>query len=202
MFIGSSLGSLSSVSSARHSPQDGGNGNASPSPGGSRARELGVISQFSPESLQKSSEFQEGLAGQQELTQQEQQQVTELQQRDREVRNHEQAHIAAAGQYAQGGAQYEYTTGPDGKRYATSGEVSISVSPENTPEKTIQKMRIVRKAALAPAEPSAQDRRVAAQASQEETRAQRELAELKQTNSSETGAGTNVSNQELIEEFL
>ena len=161
-----------------------------------------MISQFSPESLQKSSEFQEGLAGQQELTQQEQQQVTELQQRDREVRNHEQAHIAAAGQYAQGGAQYEYTTGPDGKRYATSGEVSISVSPENTPEKTIQKMRIVRKAALAPAEPSAQDRRVAAQASQEETRAQRELAELKQTNSSETGAGTNVSNQELIEEFL
>ena len=44
---------------------------------------------------------------------------------DREERQHEQAHLSAAGGHARGGPSYQYETGPDGKRYAVGGEVSI-----------------------------------------------------------------------------
>jgi len=106
--------------------------------------------------------------------------VQQLQQRDREVRQHEQAHLAVADGYARGGANYSYTTGPDGKQYATGGEVSIDVSPAATAEATIRKMEIVKRAAVAPANPSGQDRAVYATASKVEMKAERELAEEQQ----------------------
>ena len=74
------------------------------------------------------------------------------------------AHIAAGGPYVRGGARFEYEKGPDGRCYAVGGEVSIDTSPEKDPRATLQKMKVVQRAALAPAHPSAQDRRVAAQA--------------------------------------
>ncbi|MCB2214660.1 putative metalloprotease CJM1_0395 family protein [Desulfofustis glycolicus] len=101
--------------------------------------------------------------------------VRELQSRDREVRTHEQAHLAAAGAYARGGASFVYQKGPDGRMYAVGGEVGIDVGRAATPEETIVKMQTVRRAALAPAEPSAADRRIAAQASIRLAEAQREL---------------------------
>ena len=110
-----------------------------------------------------------------ELSEQEQEQVAELKRADAEVRRHEQAHAAAGGQYA-GSPSYEYTTGPDGKRYATAGQVPIDVTPiANDPGATVDKMEQVRRAALAPAEPSPEDRAIAAKASQEKARAQVEL---------------------------
>lgn len=111
------------------------------------------------------------------LTEEEQQVVEELKQTDQEVRRHEQAHLAASGGYARGGATYEYQQGPDGRRYAVGGEVSIDTSKESSPEATIRKMRTVRSAALAPADPSGQDRAVAAQATAMEQEARAELAE-------------------------
>ncbi len=112
-----------------------------------------------------------------ELTEEEQEQVESLEERDREVRQHEQAHLSAAGSYAIGGPTYEYQQGPDGKRYAIGGEVQIDTSPvEGDPAATIQKMQTVRAAALAPAEPSGQDRAVAAAAAAEIQKAQAELA--------------------------
>ena len=112
------------------------------------------------------------------LTEEERDQVKELQIRDREVRTHEQAHIAAAGPYARGGPRYEYQTGPDNRRYAVGGEVSIDTSPvRNDPEATIKKMDKVRQAALAPREPSPQDRAIAAKAAAIGQRAQAELAQ-------------------------
>lgn len=100
----------------------------------------------------------------QQLSAQQQQVVAQLRTRDQEVRLHEEAHRAAAGPYA-GTPSYQYTTGPDGRRYAVGGEVSIDASPvQGNPEATIAKMRIVVRAALAPSQPSAQDRAVAAQA--------------------------------------
>jgi len=94
----------------------------------------------------------------------EQEVVQQLQKRDREVRTHEQAHASAGGSLA-GAANFNFVTGPDGKRYATSGEVSIDVSKvANDPEATIRKLEQVQRAALAPASPSSQDLKVAAQA--------------------------------------
>jgi len=102
--------------------------------------------------------------------------IKALQSRDLEVRNHERAHATAGGELA-GAISYSYTRGPDGARYATSGEVSIDTSEvPGDPGATYDKMARVRRAALAPAEPSAQDRRVAAMAAQKMTEAQAELA--------------------------
>ena len=112
------------------------------------------------------------------LTEEEQAEVEELKKTDREVRAHEQAHQAAAGAYANGGASFEYETGPDGNSYAVAGEVSIDVSEvSDDPEATIRKMQQVRSAALAPADPSAQDHAVAAQAMQLMQKAQQEARE-------------------------
>lgn len=110
------------------------------------------------------------------LSEQELKQLTELKARDREVRAHEAAHQAVGGQYA-GAMSFTYQRGPDGAQYAVGGEVSIDLSPvQGDPQATIEKMRIVRAAAMAPAEPSGQDRAVAAQAMQIMLQAQSELA--------------------------
>ncbi|MGC9386038.1 MAG: putative metalloprotease CJM1_0395 family protein [Hydrogenovibrio sp.] len=103
--------------------------------------------------------------------------VMQLKSRDMEVRAHEQAHVAAGGQYVTSGASYAYQTGPDGKRYAVGGEVGIDTSPiSGDPQATLAKAQQVRAAALAPAEPSSQDMRVAAQATQMAAQARAELA--------------------------
>jgi hypothetical protein len=107
--------------------------------------------------------------------QQEQREIERLKQIDREVRAHEHAHKAVGGRYA-GPERYEYQQGPDGNQYAVGGEVSIDISREREPDATITKMRIVRAAALAPAQPSAQDMQVAAAASKIEGEARVELA--------------------------
>lgn len=111
------------------------------------------------------------------LTPEEEELVRDLQQRDAEVRRHEQAHKAVGGQYA-GAISYTYQSGPDGKRYAIGGEVPIDASPiPGDPEATIRKLEQVRRAALAPAEPSGADRAVAAQASQGIQQARAEQAQ-------------------------
>lgn len=115
------------------------------------------------DSTHNDAKFSPETTGQQ-IEAQEIKEIQQLEKRDAEVRAHEQAHLAVAGQYAAGGASYSYTTGPNGKRYAVSGEVPIDVSKEATPEKTIEKMLTVKKAALAPANPSSTDMRIAAQA--------------------------------------
>lgn len=116
--------------------------------------------------------------GKSELSEEEKRQVEELEKRDREVRRHESAHKAAAGQFAKGGPQLEFSRGPDGKQYATNGEVQIDTSEiPGDPQATIRKMQQIRQAATAPADPSAQDRRVAAQAARIEASAKTELRE-------------------------
>lgn len=107
----------------------------------------------------------------------EQRQIAELASRDQAVRAHEQAHAAVGGSYA-GAPSYTYSRGPDGKRYAVGGEVGIDVAVvPNDPAATLAKMEIVLRAALAPAAPSAQDLRVAAQAQAQMVQARAGLAE-------------------------
>jgi hypothetical protein len=120
---------------------------------------------------------QPGPAGDRELNEDQKQQVRELKKRDAEVKSHEQAHMASGGGLVQSGASFEYQSGPDGRMYAVGGEVKIDMSAERTPEATIRKMQQVRRAALAPAEPSGTDRAVAAQAAQIEARARMERSQ-------------------------
>lgn len=120
----------------------------------------------------------QAVAGKREQAQQrvEQLEIAALARTDQEVRTHEQAHAAVGGAYA-GSPSYTYTRGPDGKRYAVAGEVSIDTgSVPGDPEATLRKMQVVIRAALAPAEPSGQDRQVASQAQIKLAEARVELA--------------------------
>lgn len=109
------------------------------------------------------------------LEQTELRQLATLKQRDTEVRSHEQAHLAAAGQYARGSASFTYQKGPDGNSYAIGGEVGIDVSEAGTPKETIEKMQTIKRAALAPASPSSTDRQIASQATMKESMARQEM---------------------------
>jgi len=106
--------------------------------------------------------------------------IKQLKQRDQEVRSHELAH-AAVGGATTGSPSYEFEVGPDGKKYAVGGEVSVDLSSvEGNPRATIAKMQKVHAAALAPANPSVQDTRVAAKAAELINQAQAQLIALDQ----------------------
>jgi hypothetical protein len=142
---------------------------------------------------QSTGESSGSTAGNDGLTQDEQSEVTELKQRDEEVRTHEQAH-QSAGAGLTGAVSYTYQTGPDGKRYAVGGEVSIDTSPvRNSPSQTIRKMEQVIAAALAPADPSGQDRAVAAQAGSTIVAAEMELALQKKNTNSSSSTGSTIN---------
>lgn len=129
-----------------------------------------------------------------ELSEEEQQVVQEMKQRDQEVRSHEQSHKTVGGAYA-GAIQLTTQTGPDGREYAVAGEVPIDASPvRDNPEATIRKMDTVIRAALAPADPSPQDTQVAQAAQQAKIQAQAEL--LKQSEGDGDDEG-NVKNSAL-----
>ena len=110
-----------------------------------------------------------------ELTIEQQEELLQLQQRDQEVRVHEQQHASVGGQHT-GAPSYEYETGPDGKQYVVEGSVSADLSPiAGDPNATIEKMQQVKAAALAPAEPSSADKNAAARADQLIVEARAEL---------------------------
>lgn len=140
------------------------------------ARELAAIDSEERDAVEE-SEATDAKTGGQELSDSEQEQVEKLKRRDREVRAHENAHKAAAGQLAAGGPTYEYQVGPDGRRYAVGGEVKIRLESGSDPRTNLQNAQRARRAALAPQSPSPQDRRVAAQAAQLAAEARKEIQE-------------------------
>jgi hypothetical protein len=89
--------------------------------------------------------------------------IARLERTEREVIAHENAHKASAGRFG-GPVSYTYTTGPDGKRYITGGEVPIHTPATNDPEEALSNAKQVMRAATAPADPSGQDIAVAASA--------------------------------------
>lgn len=90
-------------------------------------------------------------------------------QNNQHILNHEKQHLAAAGEYAAGGIHMDYNS--DG--WATGGHVNIKMPPKidknTSPEmarKALKHAEVVKGAALAPSDPSSQDMKVAAQATQ------------------------------------
>ncbi|ACL01894.1 hypothetical protein Dalk_0184 [Desulfatibacillum aliphaticivorans] len=132
-----------------------------------------------------------------ELSEGEKEMVRELQARDKEVRAHEAAHMAAGGGVVKSGATFSYQQGPDGKRYAVGGEVQVDTSRESEPEATLQKMQQVKRAALAPASPSGQDRSVAARAARIMTEARAEVAEQTRAESEAETTGETEESTEM-----
>ena len=134
---------------------------------------------YKKEKSEKNTNVQEN----NQLTDKEKKIVEELKKRDADVKRHEQAHVIVGGDLVRGGANYNYTLGPDGKRYAIGGEVNIDIALENEPEKTIKKMQRVVATALAPTDPSPKDYAVANQARRNEAEARKELAVLQKEDS-------------------
>ena len=121
-----------------------------------------------------------------ELTTQDLQQLQQLKARDQLVRAHESAHIAAGSGIVRGGANFSFQRGPNGVQYAVGGEVKIDASKvEGDPQATLKKAEKIRAAALAPAQPSSQDRNVAAKAVQMAIEARAEITQ--QQNNDTTG---------------
>jgi len=133
-----------------------------------------------------------------ELSLGERQQVTQLQQRDSEVRAHEAAHIAAGGAVVSGAASFTYQKGPDGKLYAVGGEVSISSSGGSTPEEKIAIAKQIQAGALAPANPSPQDLKVASSAALMEAKARQELSLENQESLKQKAVNAYSQNQDNI----
>lgn len=136
----------------------------------------------------KADEKKTGGADEKNLSEDQQRQVDKLKKRDTEVKAHERAHMAAGGGLVQGGASYTYQRGTDGKLYAVGGEVKIDTSAERDPDQTVRKMEQVKRAALAPAQPSGTDRAVAARASQIQLQAQMEKTQQSEGGNEEVAA--------------
>lgn len=124
-------------------------------------------------------------SAEEEPSEDERAEVDQMKRRDREVRTHEQAHKAAGGGHT-GSIRLSYQMGPDGKRYAVEGSVSIDVSPvAGDPAATLRKMEVVHRAANAPASPSGADRAVAAQAQRASQQARAQMAAERYAQASE-----------------
>lgn len=131
-----------------------------------------------------------------QLSSQEQQEIQKLQARDREVRAHEAAHVAAGSGLTQGGVSFTYQKGADGKQYAIGGEVNIDTSEvSGDPQATLKKAQQIKAAALAPTHPSSQDRSVAAKAAQMAVQARAELRQ--QPKETSTSVNSDTFNQHI-----
>lgn len=137
---------------------------------------------------------QTGTGTNQELTPQEQQQLAELKQTDAQVKAHEHAHKSTAAGLTTSGPNYEYETGPDGKKYAVAGDVNVSYQKSSDPEVNLKNAQQLKAAALAPADPSSQDRKVAMQADREIAKARQEIMEEQnQTEEEEETSATSAA---------
>jgi len=127
--------------------------------------------------------------------------INALEVRHREVIAHEKAHSAVGGQHA-GTPRYSYETGPDGERYAVSGEVSIDTSIiSGDPQATLQKAQQIKAAALAPVDPSIQDLRVANKADQMANQARSDIIEAN-SGDQERNQASSTRNEVSVQEHF
>lgn len=161
-------------------------------------------SETSDDELETETSDESGEFSSVRFTEQELATLRKLKARDLEVRTHEQAHQAVGGRYASA-PTYEYERGPDGTNYAVSGEVAIQLPNQSaSAQEVIRQADQVIRAALAPAEPSAQDRQVAAQATQAKVEATQRLQEeqQQQQDNDSTAQSSSSQSERAIERFV
>jgi hypothetical protein len=102
-------------------------------------------------------------------------QVGQLRVQETQIRSRELARTTVAAAYAEP-PRFEYTEGPDGRRYITGGNAEIDTSPGTSAEQNMAKARAMRAAAMASGDAARQDQAVEAAASRLESEAREELA--------------------------
>lgn len=111
-----------------------------------------------------------------EMTLEQANELKRIQGKAEKVVSHEDAHAMVGGTLMLGGPTYQYELGPDGEVYESSGQSRIDMSPlVGNPQGTVFKMQHVKRAAMAPLNPSGADRVVASQADQIENQARKQL---------------------------
>lgn len=131
-----------------------------------KANSIQAPDKASSEQASRNAQASKGQAPGQALDESDQAELDSLKARDQEVRTHEQAHQSAAGSYSKG-MHLSFEKGADGRSYAVDGEVQIDTSKvAGDPQATLTKAQTILKAALAPAQPSGQDKQVASEARQ------------------------------------
>ena len=154
----------------------------------------------------KGKESENAATANKELSEKEQKKLEYLKKRDREVRNHEQAHASAAGSLLKRGPVYKYEKGPDGKNYVVDGHVIIDTSREKNPSETIRKAERIARAATAPMEPSPSDLQLAAKARRMKMEAMQQLRSLKeeerQNGNDPSIANGDITLDDLMQEIL
>lgn len=179
---------------------------ANPNPPAASTRDNAQASPATPshrfvEATGEDSQRRQQQDPEQQEQQRQQRQLAALVERDLEVRKHEQAHQMAGGEHA-GSPSYQFSQGPDGKRYATGGEVAIDIGVvHGDPAATLAKMQQVRAAALAPAEPSSQDLSVARAATAKEAQARKELMDARGAAIGPLGAYMERRNQVIAQHY-
>lgn len=132
---------------------------------------------LSPEGVKKARKKEDDLEGAADgLDQREKVKAQEMQKQDRQIRQHEQAHLAASGRIPIFGPIYQMEKGPDGRMYVTGGKVNFRMPPAQSAQGKLELAQQLRTMALAPASPSAKDRSIAARAAQQINQARLELA--------------------------
>ncbi len=111
-----------------------------------------------------------------EKSEEENRTLQKLKNRDQEVRLHEAQHNRNPGTVSIGGPQYTYTIGPDGKVYATGGQVMVTTGASGDPKTALRKARALKSAALSTGEPSSMDMAAAVSAREMEMEAIIKLA--------------------------
>lgn len=115
---------------------------------------------------------------------------------EEEVKAHERAHKMAGGSLVRGATSFTYVVADDGKRYISAGEVKIDMSIDpNKPEESIRQLQQVQRAALAPSDPSGQDRAVAAEANSKEAQLRAQMIKDKSATSN------TKSNSEIFDAY-
>jgi hypothetical protein len=108
------------------------------------------------------------------LDEEERRQLDRLKLTDRLVRQREETQGRLTFELWDGGPEYRYETGPDGKKYAVDGTVRVS-ELNDSPEEKLRRARLVRMSALIDIPPSPEGQKDAAKAIAEEGEAIREL---------------------------
>lgn len=104
--------------------------------------------------------------------------IRDLKKLERKIMNREMEQARAGGGVS-GKSRHYVETGPDGGRYVTDGTTTPAMVHGGTPEQELARARAVRRAALAPSSPSAQDLSVASEARRIEVRAEQKVEETR-----------------------
>jgi hypothetical protein len=121
--------------------------------------------------------------------------IDDLKRQERDIHAHEEAHYRSSGGKAFT-PQYVYEVGPDGNKYAVKGTTKIILEEGKTSEETIKNARTARTAAMAPANPSDQDRKVILETVRMEQKARKKILESKKRQTKESSDNVSRINED------